>query len=54
MAEVIRDKINSEPLVLVEKNRYDNIAEVTHIFSGKSTIEEVIKDIVISKIKDKL
>ncbi|WP_406242064.1 hypothetical protein ACF3M2_14260 [Tissierella carlieri] len=57
MAEALRESqkdINAEGLILVEKNRYDNIAEVTHKFSGGSTIEEAMKDIVISKIKEKM
>ncbi|CAK7010594.1 hypothetical protein [Tissierella sp.] len=57
MAEALRESqkdINAEGLILVEKNRYDNIAEVTHKFFGCSTIEEAMKDIVISKIKEKM
>lgn len=56
MAEVLREEHrvkNKEGLILIEKNRYENIAEVTHKFSGSSTIEEVMKDIVISKVKER-
>lgn len=44
---------NIEGLILIEKNRYENI-EVTHKFSGNSTIEEAMRNIVISKIKEKM
>ncbi|MGJ0847982.1 hypothetical protein ACR77J_14935 [Tissierella praeacuta] len=56
MSEVLREnqRVNTEGLILIERNRYDNIVEVTHKFSGSSTIEEVMKDIVISKIKEKM
>lgn len=45
---------NEEGLILIEKNRYDNIVEVTHKFEGSSTIEEVMKDIIISRIKENM
>lgn len=56
MSEVLRENQrgnNTEGLILIEKNRYENIVEVTHKFSGSSTIEEVMKDIVISKVKER-
>ena len=57
MVEVLREnqkEINEEGLILVEKNRYDNITEVTHKFFGNFTVEEAMKDIVISKVKEKM
>ena len=40
-------------LIIVEKNKYDNIAEVTHTFCGNLTIEEAMRDIIISKLQEK-
>jgi hypothetical protein len=57
MVEVLhenRKEINEEGLILVEKNRYDSIAEVTHKFFGNFTVEEAMRDIVISKVKEKM
>lgn len=56
MSEVLREnqRVNTEGLTLIERNRYDNIVEVTHEFSGSSTIEEAMRNIVISKIKEKM
>lgn len=56
MLEDIKNNINinnNDGLVLIEKGKYDNIAEVTHKFNGESTMEEVIRDMVLSKLKDK-
>lgn len=44
---------NLTGITIVDKNRYENIIEVTHRFSGRLTVDEVIKDMVISRLEDK-
>lgn len=49
-----RERIdNSNGITIVDKNRYGNINEVTHRFSGRLTVEEVIKNMVISRLEEK-
>ena len=40
-------------ITIVDKNRYENISRVTHNFSGRLTVEEVIKNMVITRLEDK-
>lgn len=43
---------NDDGLVIVDENKYGNIAKVTHSFNGSSTIEDAIRDIVLAKLKE--
>lgn len=53
MSKLIREnKANSNGLTIVEKNKYENITEVTHNFNGEMTIEEVIRHMVLGKLKE--
>lgn len=45
-------KRNNKGLVIKDKNKYQNIVEITHTFHGSSTIEDAIKDMVLSKLKE--
>lgn len=40
-------------VIIIDKNRYENINQVTHKFCGRSTVEEAIKNMVITRLKDK-
>lgn len=44
---------NKDGLILIDKNKYDNVIQVIHTFQGNSTVEDAIKNIVLSKVKDK-
>ena len=44
---------NKDGLILIDKNRYENVTQVIHTFQGNSTVEDAIKNIVLSKVKDK-
>ena len=43
----------SEGLTLTDINKYDNIVEVVHHFNGKKPMEEVIKNMVLFRLKEK-
>lgn len=40
-------------LIIVDKNKYGNIELVTHSFKGTATIDEAIRNIVLTKLKEK-
>ena len=44
---------NRNGLILIDNNRYGNIVQVIHSFNGNLTVEEAIKKLVLSKLKDK-
>lgn len=44
---------NFNGITIVDRNRYENISEVTHNFSGKLTVEEVFKNMIISRLEEK-
>jgi len=50
---IVKSKDYSEGLVIVDKNKYNNIEEVTHRFDGTITVEEAFRDIVLSRLKEK-
>ncbi len=41
-----------EGLVIVDENKYGNIIKVTHSFKGSTTVEDAIRDIVLSKLRE--
>ncbi|QUH20421.1 hypothetical protein [Alkaliphilus sp. B6464] len=48
----VRLKNNNKGLVIKDKNKYKNIAEITHTFHGSTTIEDAIKDMILSKLRE--
>ena len=44
---------SKDGLILIDKNKYGNIIQVTHTFQGNSSVEDAIRSIVLSKVKDK-
>ena len=44
---------NKDGLILIDINKYGNVIQVIHTFQGNSTVEDAIKNIVLSKVKDK-
>lgn len=54
MSKVLdRGTNNLTGVTIIDKNRYENISQVTHRFCGKSTVEEVIKNMVMTRLEDK-